>query len=88
MENNINPPQENKPGEQKPGRKVMGFMLFEAGMEFALLIAVPLIAFVLLGKWLDARWHTKFVVIIGILLALTISCFSIAKKIKDYKKLL
>jgi len=63
-------------------------MLFEAGIEFAGLIAVPLIILVLIGKSLDYKHHTHFFVIIGILLALTISVVGIAKKIKDYQKLI
>jgi hypothetical protein len=76
----------NEPGKEK--QKVVGFMLFEAGIEFALLIALPLIAFILLGRWLDTKWHTHFVVIIGILLALAISVVGITKKIKDYQRML
>ncbi len=83
-----NPSQEQKPNQPKPDKKVIGFMMFEAGIEFAMLIAFPLIGFILLGKWLDNRWHTHFIVIVGILLALATSTMAIAKKIKDYKKLL
>ncbi len=85
MENLPQQPQRD-PGKDK--QKVVGLMLFEAGMEFAGLIAVPLIGFILLGRWLDHKYNTHFIVIIGILLALTVSVLGIAKKIKDYKKIL
>jgi len=77
---------EKDPAKQK--QQVVGLMLFEAGIEFAVLIAAPLIVFILLGKWLDNKYHTHFIVIIGILLALTVSVVGITKKIKDYKKIL
>lgn len=74
------------PGKDK--QKIVGLMLFEAGMQFAVMIALPLILLVLLGKWLDAKHNTHTYVISGILLALTISVVGIGKKIKDYKEIL
>jgi hypothetical protein len=72
----------------KDKQKVVGLLMFEAGTEFAFLIAAPLIGGVLLGKWLDTKTHHNFFVIIGILLAIVISSMSIYKRIKDYKNLL
>ena len=82
----LTPDYQQEPKKDK--QKVIGFMLFEAGIEFALLIALPLLGFIYLGRWLDAKWGTRFLVIIGILLALTVSCLGIYQRINQYKKLL
>jgi len=51
-------------------------------LEFAFLIAVPLLAFIFLGKWLDAKLGTQYFVLIGIPLAITISSVAVYKRIK------
>jgi hypothetical protein len=84
---------ENIPSGQKPDpkqakQKIIGYALFEAGIEFALLIGIPLFVLVYAGKWLDNKLRTHFIVIIGILLAITISSFAVYKRIKDYEKLI
>lgn len=85
---------EKKPREQneketpegKTSNPINYFVIVEVGIEFAVIIALPLTAFVFLGKWLDAKYGTNFIVIIGILLALTLSSLAIGKKISDIKK--
>ncbi len=62
--------------------------LINFGLEFAVYIALPLIGFIYLGKWADAKLNTKFFVIIGIFLALGLSSYLIYKKIKEIKELL
>jgi len=59
------------------------YPLFELGIEFAFILALPLIGGVYLGKWLDSKYGTKFIVVIGILLALGLSSFMIYRKIKE-----
>ena len=53
------------------------------GLEFGFIIALPLVALGLLGKYIDQRHHTKYFVLIGILLALTTSSVWFYKRIKD-----
>ena len=72
-------------GERK---SVNFFLLFEAGIEFAIFLALPLIAGVYLGKWLDAKYGTKFIIIICILLGLAFGWYMVFKKIKDLKNTL
>lgn len=84
MENQTN----QKPGDPKQTKQVFGILLFEAGFEFVFLIAVPLGAGIWLGKWLDAKYHQNFFVIIGILLGLTVSGMAIYRRILDYKNIL
>ncbi len=83
-----NLPQKPSTDPSKDKQKVVGLMLFEAGIEFAVIIALPLIVFTLLGKWLDTKHNTHAYVIVGILLALSISVAGITKKIKDYQRIL
>lgn len=50
--------------------------------EFGFVIALPLIAFGLGGKWLDSRYHTdKLFTLIGIALALVASTALLARRI-------
>ncbi len=83
-----NIPSEQKPDPKKDKQKALGYVLFEVGIEFALLIGLPLFALVQAGKWLDSKLHTHFIVIIGILVALAISSLGIYKRIKEYQKLI
>jgi|GEM_PF-1946087 len=60
--------------------------LYGTAIDFALIIAIPLVSFILLGKYLDTRQGTKFYVLIGILLALIVSSFGIYKQIKKLQE--
>lgn len=82
---NLKNPEEN---DKKMTTKVGYFLLLELGLEFAVILALPLLVFVYLGKWLDQRLNTNFLVVIGILLALSFSSLLIYKKIIEVKKLL
>ena len=75
-------------GEVKQKKNQIMFQLLDFGLEFAIMIALPLIIFIYAGKWLDARQHTKYWVIVGILTALALSTFSIAKKINSIRVLM
>ena len=79
---------EDKKKEDGNKKPVNSFLLFELGIEFAVIIALPLIGGIYLGQWLDMRYNQKFFVIIGILLALGLSSYMIYRKIKDVIKLL
>ncbi len=83
-----NSPKEPDKPPKNPEQKLVGILMLEAGIEFAFLIAAPLLAGVLVGKWLDDKYHHNFFVIIGILAGLAITCFAIYKRIIDYKKML
>lgn len=80
--------QENSQNPKPNNKGLNYFVLMEAGIEFAIIIAVPLISLILAGKWLDSRQGTHFYVVIGILLALGLSAAMIYKKIKEIDKLL
>lgn len=82
-----NSPQEYEK-EIKARKAALWPQLIEIGFDFAAYIAAPLLIFIYGGKWLDARYNTHFFVIIGILLALALSCLLIYRKIKTIKNLM
>lgn len=84
MENQL--PENEK--ETKARKAALWSQMMEIGFDFAAYLAVPLLAFIYGGKWLDARYHHKFFVIIGIFLALGLSSYLIYKKIKNIKELM
>lgn len=60
--------------------------------EFGGLIAIPVVLFVLAGRWLDGRWGTKPVfIIIGFVVAAFVSGMMVWKRAKEisveYQKL-
>lgn len=93
-ENNISPTSHEASSDgplksKKSGpQKMVGILMLEAGTEFVFLIAVPLIAGVLAGKWLDNKYNHHFFVIIGILLGIAVSAIAVYKRIMDYKRML
>ena len=84
-ENNQTGLKEEQKGSQK---KAIGLLMVEAGMEFAVLIALPLIAGIFAGKWLDGKYHHNFFVIVGILFGIVVSSFAIYKRINELKRLI
>jgi hypothetical protein len=85
MENFNNQPK--KQAEQKPTKApVFSFALFgELAIEFAVILAVPLIGAIYLGKWLEAKYDTKTYLIVLSLLALALSWYTVIKKIMGIK---
>ena len=82
--------QEKKPIQTEGQKKQSAayYMLAEMGIEFALILALPLLAFIYAGKWADAKYGTKYFVIIGILLAIALSSYMIYRKIIALKNFL
>ena len=72
------PPHKEEGKSQK--KSVNFFLLFELGIEFAVILGLPLIGALYLGKWLDAKYETKFIIIICLLLGLALSWYMIFKK--------
>jgi hypothetical protein len=58
--------------------KTVGF-----AMEFGFIIALPLIAFLFLGKYFDNKYQKEYFSLIGILLALTLSTTWLYRKIRN-----
>ena len=85
MENQENSQKETQQ-EIKAKKAAVWSQLMEIGIDFAAYLAVPLLAFVYAGKWLDVKYHRHdLLVIIGLFLALALSWYLIFKKIKAIK---
>jgi hypothetical protein len=67
----------NSSEKQVNNMKILGF-----ASEFGFIIALPLVAFIFLGKYLDNRFNTKYFTLVGVLLALTLSVSWLYKRIK------
>ena len=64
------------------------YALVDAGISFAVIIALPLVAFIYAGKWLDQKYNHHFFVLIGILVALFVSSLGVYRKILEIQKLI
>lgn len=73
---------ENPQQKEQEKKRVTFMNAFSFASEFGFIIALPLIGLGLLGKWLDAKHHTKYFVLIGILIAIISSTFWISKRLK------
>ena len=86
---NRNQAQTNSPDSKNiRDKKVLGPMLLETGMEFGVMLALPLLIFISLGKWLDTKYNHHIFVILGLFMAIGLSCYMIYKKIKDLKRII
>ncbi len=66
--------------------KVVNTMsLVTAGIDFAIIIAIPLIILIFLGKWLDEKQGTVRYVLLAIPLAIMISAMGIYRQIQKLK---
>jgi hypothetical protein len=61
--------------------------MISVGLDFALILALPLLGFIYLGRWMDARYETKFFVVLALPLAIIVSSIGIYKQIKKLKKI-
>jgi hypothetical protein len=62
--------------------------LYGVAIDFALIIAIPLIILVWLGKFLDTKYQTNFFVLIGLAVALTVSIVGLKNQIKRLQELM
>lgn len=68
-------------------KKQFTFMrAFAFASEFGFVIALPIIGLGLVGKWIDQKRQTKYFVLLGILLAITVSTIWIAQRLKGIMK--
>ena len=74
----IKEPDQKDANKQVTMMKTLGF-----ATEFGFIIALPLVAFLFLGKYLDNKYQTEYFALIGILLALTLSTTWLYRKIRS-----
>lgn len=79
-------PEPEKPSTSEDKKKQLFTKAFAFSIEFGFSIAIPLIVFGLAGKWLDAKFGTKYLVFVGIVLAITSTTVWITKRIKEMVK--
>lgn len=73
------------PKTKDQGLAGAAFMLSTA-IEFAIILAAPLIGAVFLGRWLTAKYHNSAYSIIALLAALALSAAAIALEINKLNK--
>ena len=73
---------------EKSNKDLMNkWSLTTLAFEFGFIIALPLVFFALIGKWLDHKFGTfPWLTLAGIALAITSTTIWIAKRIKVYIK--
>lgn len=71
-----------------PARLFNAMSMYSVAMDFALILAIPLIVFIYLGRWADKKYGTSYLVIVGILLAIATSSYGIYKQITKLSNLL
>lgn len=69
--------------DQKPNQKLTFMRATNLAFELGFMIALPLVAFGLLGKYLDSKWGTSYMVLVGILLAIISTSIWLSKRIKS-----
>ncbi|MBX4188296.1 MAG: AtpZ/AtpI family protein [Candidatus Doudnabacteria bacterium] len=74
--------------EQNPktnGSKITKWQMTQLAFDMGYIIAFPIVAFGLLGKFLDAKYNTRPVMtLVGIALAILLTTVWLTKKIKKY----
>lgn len=74
-------------GEKKAPEENGGFRALPFALELGYMIAIPLVAFALLGRFADNRWGTSpLFLLAGILLSIILSVAIINKKVSALMK--
>lgn len=72
---------------QSEDKNIKKWQLVNLSMELGFIIALPLVAMALAGKWLDGKLGTEpWLTVAGILLAIVATTIWISKKLKVYIK--
>lgn len=73
--------------QQKPNMTLSKWRLVNLAFELGFVIALPLVGFGLLGKWLDEKYNTEpLFVLVGILVAIISTTIWLTRRIKEYIK--
>jgi F0F1-type ATP synthase assembly protein I len=75
-----------KKENKKKEEEVTFGRMFAFAADFAVIIAVPLLVFIYLGRWFDKKYSTEYFVVVGILLAILISSLLIYRSLKKITK--
>ncbi len=71
---------------QKPNNPIVDkWRLASLARDMGFIIAIPLVVFALLGKFLDGRFGTEpWLTLVGVLLAIAITTFWLTKRFKSF----
>jgi F0F1-type ATP synthase assembly protein I len=74
--------------QQKTNKEIMKkWGMVNLATEFGFIIALPLVVFALIGKWLDHKFGTyPWLTLAGIVLAITLTSIWMTKRLKGYIK--
>jgi len=74
--------------QPKNPKEINKWALASLGLEMGFIIALPLVAFALGGKWLDKHFgfHTPWFTLIGIILAITSTTIWLTRRFKELMK--
>ncbi|MBI2607672.1 MAG: AtpZ/AtpI family protein [Candidatus Doudnabacteria bacterium] len=73
--------------EQKPDQSLSKWRLVNLAFELGFIIALPLVGFGLIGKWLDEKFDTDpWLTLIAILIAIISTTIWLTKRIKELIK--
>ena len=68
---------------QKP-KDLNKWRIASLALEMGFIIALPLVAFGLLGKWLDAKWDSEpWMALVGILLAIAATTVWLIRRFRE-----
>ncbi len=74
-----------EPTEAEQKKHALMMQMFGFTTEFAFVLAIPLLLFIFLGKYLDQRFDTNHYAVLGIFLSLAISSYWIYRRLKMIK---
>ncbi|MCC7356351.1 MAG: AtpZ/AtpI family protein [Candidatus Doudnabacteria bacterium] len=74
-----------EPTEAERKKHALIMQMFSFTTELAFVLAIPLLVFIFLGKYLDQRLGTNHFAIIGIFISLAISGYWIYRRLKMIK---
>lgn len=74
-----------EPQQPKDKSALTTMKMLSFATEFGFIIAIPLLIFIFIGKYLNNKYGHTYFTIIGILLALTVSTIWMYRKIKEFK---
>ncbi len=89
QENDLKEAQKATSGNATSSQKIFkAVSLYGVAIDFALIIAIPLIVLVWVGKFLDDKYETKFFILIGLAIALIVSIIGLKNQIKRLQELM
>ncbi len=75
-------------GRKQSPKLLNAMSLVSVGLDFAVILAAPLLSGIFLGRYIDGKMGTKYWVIVGILVAMVVSAVGIYKHTKRLAKLM